>query len=100
MIRDMALKLATKDFISGGVLHWHIIGIKQGPIYPPTESIKGGGEYIDTTKREYRKWVEVTFQYGDEIYIETKYIDKDIEVTTEMVSIQIIDNYPKVTIEI
>lgn len=98
MINDMALKLATKDFISSGVLRWHLIGIRQAPVDPLPPS---HGDYeTDIPEAKRRHLVEVTFEYDNKIYTQTKYIDQNVMVTADMIEIETIDNEPIVKITI
>lgn len=105
---DNAISIATKgilgDTASLASKGFIILGIEVIP-QPTAKNLSGGGasgEYYIPHHTDppgpKKKWVRVTFEYNDKVYRDLKYVDENVNVTSDNIEIEVIDDIPTVKI--
>ena len=84
---------ATKGILGGGPHLWLILTINQVPV----KRRKGSGIGALESNKDY---VLITFEYEGKTYKQRRYINRDINVRAEMLTLDVIDNKPIVKINL
>ncbi len=91
MLYNDAIDLATKGRIDGGPYSWFIIKISQ----VRANRRRNGNAGVSKPQRYY---VGVTFEYNKNIYTQRRLIDLPINVTSNMLSLDVIDGQLEISI--